>query len=81
MAFFVDMKSNITTMNILQGQGLMITASKDKTIRVSETLCTSILYYPLFVVPFIDYCCFGMTIMIPFSYSYSMPGFSDLVWL
>ena len=48
MAFFVDMKSHITTMNILQGQGLMITASKDKTIRVSETLVccvyTSILY-------------------------------------
>ena len=25
----------------------------------------------------INYCCFSMTIMIPFSYSYSMPGVSD----
>ena len=36
MARFINLKLKITSISVLQGQGLMITGGEDKTIRVSQ---------------------------------------------
>ena len=43
MATFIKLDVKVTSVSILQGQGLMVTGNDDKTVRVSErVLCTKL---------------------------------------
>lgn len=44
MARFIDLKITITSISILQGQGIMVTGSEDKKIKVHSLIIHVLVY-------------------------------------
>ncbi len=58
MASFIDLKLKITSINVVQGQGIMVTGSEDKIIRVSSqhAMITNCYCYPNISIIGMEYC-------------------------